>query len=108
MRPRDEAAIFALLPRLCAAPMRSVAIGLMHACANPAHERRAGEILRAQGVTAPVCRVTSAGGLAAMAPARRFPMRQAAGKAGAAAVAAPDRPPVVPPRHDRHPEADPA
>jgi N-methylhydantoinase A len=46
VRPLDEDAVAALLPVLRARGVRSVAIGFMHAYINPAHERRAGEILR--------------------------------------------------------------
>ncbi|WP_270933332.1 hydantoinase/oxoprolinase family protein [Falsiroseomonas oryzae] len=45
--PLDEAALAALVPKLRDAGVRSVAIGFMHAYVNPAHERRAGELLRA-------------------------------------------------------------
>ncbi len=45
--PLDEAAVGALVPRLQALEVESVAIGFLHAYANPAHERRCAEILRA-------------------------------------------------------------
>ncbi|MGC2774522.1 MAG: hydantoinase/oxoprolinase family protein [Bradyrhizobium sp.] len=43
--PLDEAAVRALVPRLRALSVTSIAIAFLHAYANPAHERRAGEIL---------------------------------------------------------------
>ncbi|WP_035659710.1 hydantoinase/oxoprolinase family protein, partial [Bradyrhizobium sp. STM 3809] len=43
--PLDEAAVRALVPQLRAQNVASVAIAFLHAYANPAHERRAGEIL---------------------------------------------------------------
>jgi N-methylhydantoinase A len=43
--PLDEAAVAALVPRLAAAGVESVAIGFLHAYANGAHERRARDIL---------------------------------------------------------------
>jgi N-methylhydantoinase A len=43
--PLDEAAITQLAGRLAAERVESVAIGLLHSFTNPAHERRAGEIL---------------------------------------------------------------
>ena len=39
-RPLDEAAVTALVPRLQAAGIESVAVALMHSYANPAHERQ--------------------------------------------------------------------
>jgi N-methylhydantoinase A len=45
-RPLDEAAVTALVPRLEAAGIESVAVALMHSYANPAHERRIGTLLR--------------------------------------------------------------
>ncbi|MFQ5956019.1 MAG: hydantoinase/oxoprolinase family protein, partial [Kiloniellales bacterium] len=45
LRPLDEAAVRALAPRLIEAGVESVAVGLLHAYANPAHERRIREIL---------------------------------------------------------------
>ncbi len=47
VRPLDEQSVAALVPVLRAAGVESVAIGFMHAYANPAHEQRAGAILRA-------------------------------------------------------------
>ncbi|CCD95042.1 Hydantoin utilization protein A [Bradyrhizobium sp. ORS 375] len=43
--PLDEAAVRELVPQLRAQNVASVAIAFLHAYANPAHERRAGEIL---------------------------------------------------------------
>jgi N-methylhydantoinase A len=43
--PLDEAAVVALAPRLAAAGVESAAIGFLHSFTNPAHERRAGDIL---------------------------------------------------------------
>ncbi|MGJ5204908.1 hydantoinase/oxoprolinase family protein [Bradyrhizobium sp. HKCCYLR20261] len=43
--PLDEAAVRALVPQLRALEVSSIAIAFLHAYANPAHERRAGEIL---------------------------------------------------------------
>jgi len=45
--PLDEAAVTALAPLLRKAGIGSVAIGFLHSYANPAHERRAGELLAA-------------------------------------------------------------
>ncbi len=45
--PLDEAAVSALVPVLQGLGVESVAIGFLHAYANPAHERRCAEILRA-------------------------------------------------------------
>jgi N-methylhydantoinase A len=44
--PLDEPAVAALVPKLKAANIESVAVALMHSYANPAHERRIGELLR--------------------------------------------------------------
>jgi len=44
----DEASVFALLPALEKADVESVAIGFMHAYANPDHERRVADILKAE------------------------------------------------------------
>jgi N-methylhydantoinase A len=44
----DEAALRAIVKRLRTLDVKSVAIAFLHAYANPAHERRAGEILRAE------------------------------------------------------------
>jgi N-methylhydantoinase A len=46
--PLDEAAVSLLADRLTAERVEAVAIGFLHSFANPAHERRAGEILTAQ------------------------------------------------------------
>jgi N-methylhydantoinase A len=46
--PLDEAAIAALAERLADEHIESVAIGFLHSFTNPAHERRAGEILAAR------------------------------------------------------------
>ena len=43
--PLDEAGVSSLADRLAAAGVQSVAIGFLHSFTNPAHERRAGEIL---------------------------------------------------------------
>ena len=43
--PLDEASVLALVPRLRELEIESVAIGLIHSYANPAHERRCGELL---------------------------------------------------------------
>jgi N-methylhydantoinase A len=43
--PLDETATAALAERLAAEDIESVAIGFLHSFTNPAHERRAGEIL---------------------------------------------------------------
>jgi len=45
-KPLDEAAVRAIVPRLKAERIESVAIALMHSYANPDHERRIGELLR--------------------------------------------------------------
>ncbi len=45
--PLDEAAVKALVPALKAAGVESVAFAFLHAYANPAHERRAAEVLAA-------------------------------------------------------------
>jgi N-methylhydantoinase A len=47
LRPLDESAVEALVPRLQAEDIGSLAVGLLHAYANPAHEQRIAEILRA-------------------------------------------------------------
>lgn len=46
--PLAEDSVHACLPALRAAGVTSVAIGLLHAYANPAHEQQVAEILRAQ------------------------------------------------------------
>jgi N-methylhydantoinase A len=43
--PLDEAGVAALAPRLIAEGTEAVAVGFLHSFTNPAHERRAGEIL---------------------------------------------------------------
>ena len=48
LQPLDEAALEALADRIAAGGFGSVAIGFIHAYANPAHERRAREILAAK------------------------------------------------------------
>jgi N-methylhydantoinase A len=47
-KPLDEAELAALADRLGAAGIEAVAVCLLHAYANPAHERRVGEVLRAR------------------------------------------------------------
>jgi len=47
--PLDEAAVERLVPRLKEAGVKAVAIGFLHAYANPAHEKRAAAILRKAG-----------------------------------------------------------
>ncbi|MEM8950581.1 MAG: hydantoinase/oxoprolinase family protein [Pseudomonadota bacterium] len=47
LTPLDEEAVLALLPSLEAEGIESVAIGFLHAYANPAHERRCAELLQA-------------------------------------------------------------
>jgi N-methylhydantoinase A len=46
--PLDETGVSALADRLAAERVESVAIGFLHSYTNPAHERRAGEILEAR------------------------------------------------------------
>jgi N-methylhydantoinase A len=46
LRPLDEASVTALLSRIEAEGIQSVAVGLIHAYANPAHEVRIAEIFR--------------------------------------------------------------
>src|SRR5215472_15967497 len=48
LEPLDEVAIAGLAERLVAEQVESVAIGFLHSFTNPAHERRAGEILAAR------------------------------------------------------------
>lgn len=48
LTPLDEASARALIPVLREAEVRSVAIGLLHAYANPDHERRVAEIIAAE------------------------------------------------------------
>ncbi len=45
--PLDEESVRALLPRFERHGIEAVAVGLLHSYANPAHERRVGEILQA-------------------------------------------------------------
>jgi N-methylhydantoinase A len=45
LRPLDEAAVAALIPLLQRENVESIAVGLLHAFVNPAHERRIAEIL---------------------------------------------------------------
>ena len=45
--PLDEESVRALLPRFERHGVEAVAVGLLHSYANPAHERRVGEILHA-------------------------------------------------------------
>jgi N-methylhydantoinase A len=47
LTPLDEAAVGALIPALRRLGVESAAIGFLHSYANPAHERRCAEILRA-------------------------------------------------------------
>jgi N-methylhydantoinase A len=47
LKPLDEAAVEALVPRLRAEGIEALAVGLIHAYANPAHEARVAEIVRA-------------------------------------------------------------
>jgi len=49
LRPLDEAALAAALPRAAAQGFESIAIAFLHADLNPAHERRAGELARDAG-----------------------------------------------------------
>ena len=48
LRPLDETAVEALIPSLRQEAASSVAVGLLHSYANPAHERRIRELLLAQ------------------------------------------------------------
>ena len=50
----DEASVAALLPRIEAEGIESLAIGLIHSYANPAHERRVAEILAAAQPALPI------------------------------------------------------
>ncbi len=52
--PLDEAGVSSLADGLAAAGIQSVAIGFLHSFTNPAHERRAGEILAARLPGVPV------------------------------------------------------
>ena len=47
LKPLDEAAVEALVPRIEAEEIEALAIGLIHAYANPAHEARIAEIIKA-------------------------------------------------------------
>ena len=53
--PLDEAAVRALVPKLRAQEVESIAFAFIHAYANPAHEQRAASILQAE---MPAIRVT--------------------------------------------------
>ena len=53
--PLDEGSVHALVPRFERHGIEAVAVGLLHSYANPAHERRVGEIL---GAALPELRVT--------------------------------------------------
>jgi N-methylhydantoinase A len=55
LRPLDEASVAALAPKLVEHGIESLAIGLIHSYANPAHERRVAEIL---GAAAPELSIT--------------------------------------------------
>jgi N-methylhydantoinase A len=55
LRPLDEASVAALAPKLAEHGIESLAIGLIHSYANPAHERRVAEIL---GAAAPELSIT--------------------------------------------------
>lgn len=46
LRPLNENAVLALVPKLQAEGVESIAIGFLHAFVNPVHERRAAEILQ--------------------------------------------------------------
>ena len=134
----SSAAVSALIPALQAASIESVAVGFLHAYANPAHERLVRDMLgealpalsvtlasevcpeireyerfstacanayvrplmatyladlqqrlQALGVACPLLLMTSGGGLASLATARRFPIRLVeSGPAGGAILAA--------------------
>ncbi|MCH8810065.1 MAG: hydantoinase/oxoprolinase family protein, partial [Proteobacteria bacterium] len=47
LKPLDEASVEALIPAIAEHGVESLAIGLIHSYANPAHERRVAEILQA-------------------------------------------------------------
>ena len=53
--PLDEGSVRALVPRFERHGIEAVAVGLLHSYANPAHERRVGEIL---GTALPELRIT--------------------------------------------------
>jgi N-methylhydantoinase A len=50
LAPLDEAALDALVPKLRAEGFGAIAVGFIHSYVNPAHERRAREILAATGM----------------------------------------------------------
>ncbi|MGF1609005.1 MAG: hydantoinase/oxoprolinase family protein, partial [Kiloniellales bacterium] len=52
--PLDEASVEALLPLIEEQGIESLAVGLLHAYANPAHERRVAEILRRRFPALPI------------------------------------------------------
>jgi N-methylhydantoinase A len=54
LKPLDEAAVRALLPVLEAEQVESLAIGFLHAFVNPAHERRARDIIAAARPDLPI------------------------------------------------------
>lgn len=54
LRPLDEASVEALLPQLEAHAIESLAIGLIHSYANPAHEQRVAAILRGHRPDLPI------------------------------------------------------
>ncbi|MCX8133277.1 MAG: hydantoinase/oxoprolinase family protein [Roseococcus sp.] len=54
LRPLDEAALRAHIPFLRAEGIEALAIGFLHGFVNPAHERRAAEILREEWPELPV------------------------------------------------------
>ncbi len=54
LRPLDEAAVRALVPALRRARVESAAVGFLHAFVNPAHERRARDILHEELPDIPV------------------------------------------------------
>lgn len=54
LQPLDEAAVHALLPLLRHEKVESIAIGLLHAFVNPAHEKRIAAILRQELPDVPV------------------------------------------------------
>ncbi len=58
LTPLDEAAVEALVPTLEAEGVGSVAVGFLHGYANPAHEHRVEEILRAALPEIPVTRAS--------------------------------------------------
>ena len=45
LRPLEESSVRALIPKLAEHGIESVAVGLIHAYANPAHERRVAEVI---------------------------------------------------------------